>query len=70
MSNIETIKLQEKIYQALGQASMCWSEIPKGTFDSTQALQIGKELSIFIEQFIIQQIRKKKLENINKSQKR
>lgn len=66
MSNIETIKLQEKIYQALGQASMCWSEIPTGVFDSIQALQIGKELSIFIEQFIIQQIRKKKLENINK----
>lgn len=32
------------IYQALGQASMCWSETPKGVFDGTKANEIGEEL--------------------------
>ena len=59
-------KLQGKIYQALGQASMCWSEPPKGIFDSNLASQIGKDLCIFIEQYMIQEIRRKKLEKINK----
>ena len=32
------------IMEALGEASMCWSETPKGVFDSTKAAQIGKKL--------------------------
>lgn len=32
------------IMQAIGEASMCWSETPEGVFDSTKAAQIGKKL--------------------------
>ena len=34
----------EKIFQALGEASMCWSETPKGVFDSNKAKEIGEKL--------------------------
>jgi len=34
----------ELIMTAIGKASMCWSETPKGIFDSTRAEQIGKKL--------------------------
>lgn len=37
-------KLKEIIFQNLGQASMCWSEIPKGVFDSTKAEKLGYEI--------------------------
>lgn len=32
------------IYEALGEASMCWNETPKGVFDSTKAKEIGDRL--------------------------
>jgi len=32
------------IMEAIGAASICWSETPKGVFDSTKALQIGEKL--------------------------
>ncbi len=32
MSNLE-----EMVFQALGEVSMCWSETPKGVFDSDHA---------------------------------
>lgn len=32
------------IFEALGEVSMCWSEIPKGIFDSTKAKEIGDKL--------------------------
>jgi len=35
---------EELIMTAIGKASMCWSETPKGVFDSTRAKQIGKKL--------------------------
>jgi len=34
----------ELIMTAIGEASMCWSETPKGTFDSTRAQKIGIKL--------------------------
>ena len=37
-------KIKQAIYEALGAASMCWSETPKGTFDSTKANKIGEDL--------------------------
>lgn len=37
-------KIKQAIYEALGAASMCWSETPKGTFDSTKANEIGEDL--------------------------
>uniref|UniRef100_A0A6M3KCB3 Uncharacterized protein n=2 Tax=viral metagenome TaxID=1070528 RepID=A0A6M3KCB3_9ZZZZ len=35
---------EELIMTAIGEASMCWTETPKGVFDSTRASQIGKKL--------------------------
>ncbi len=35
---------EKLIMTAIGEASMCWSEIPKGVFDSTKAVRIGKKL--------------------------
>lgn len=32
------------IMTAIGEASMCWSETPKGVFDSKRTAQIGKKL--------------------------
>ena len=37
-------KLEELIYQAIGEASMCWDETPKGVFDSSNAERISEEL--------------------------
>ena len=37
-------ELREKIFTALGEASMCWEPIPVGVFDSTKAQRIGDEL--------------------------
>lgn len=37
----DTNNLKELIFQALGEASMCWSETPLGVFDSTRAKAIG-----------------------------
>lgn len=33
-----------KIFESLGQASMCWSETPTGIFDSSRATVIGDAL--------------------------
>ena len=35
---------QKKIYEAIGEASMCWKETPKGVFDDVKAKAIGDEL--------------------------
>ena len=37
-------KIKEAVYESLGAASMCWSETPKGVFDSTLAREIGDKL--------------------------
>lgn len=37
-------EVEEAIHQALGAASVCWSETPQGVFDSTRCKQIGAEL--------------------------
>lgn len=39
-----TNKDKEAVFTALGKASMCWSETPKGEFDSKQAELIGNRL--------------------------
>lgn len=36
---------EELIMAAIDEASMCWSEAPKGVFDSAKAAQICKKLS-------------------------
>ncbi len=35
---------QKLIMTAIGEASMCWSDVPTGIFDSTKAKQIGEQL--------------------------
>ena len=47
----EVIKeqLKTKVFESLGEASMCWSETPKGVFDSNNAERIGNELLEFID---------------------
>lgn len=39
-----SLSKESAIFQALGAASMCWSESPKGIFDSTKAKEIGDAL--------------------------
>lgn len=36
--------LETVVFQALGEASMCWGERPRGIFDSANAKRIGDEL--------------------------
>lgn len=47
MSNILE-KLEERmttlVYESIGEASMCWTETPKGVFDSDRAKNIGDRL--------------------------
>lgn len=42
------LPLESAVFQALGAASMCWSETPKGIFDSTRAKEIGEALLLKI----------------------
>ena len=45
MREIMTLeKLKEIVFQNLGEVSVCWSEIPKGIFDSTKAEKLGNEI--------------------------
>lgn len=37
-------KLEELIYTAVGEASMCWFETPKGQFDEALANDVSKRL--------------------------
>ena len=41
--------LKEKIYQTMGYVSLCWSEPPKGVFDSTKVIEITEDLIKEIE---------------------
>ena len=36
--------IKTKIQMAVGEASMCWSPIPKGIFDCTKALKVADRL--------------------------
>ncbi len=36
--------INEIIFQAIGEASMCWDPIPIGVFDSSKAKEIGDKL--------------------------
>ena len=40
----EPLRVDDAVFQALGAASMCWSETPRGTFDIEQARGIGDAL--------------------------
>lgn len=43
MSDLDEIR--GKIFEAIGEASMCWIPPPEGVFDSTLALDVGNRLA-------------------------
>jgi hypothetical protein len=43
-----SLPVESAVFQALGAASMCWSETPKGIFDSTRVKEIGDKLLEFL----------------------
>lgn len=45
-------KLREIIFMNLGAASMCWSEYPKGVFNSTKAELLGNEIVEAVKEYI------------------
>ena len=45
-------ELRELVYINLGQASMCWSEWPTGVFQSTKAVELGKEIMEAIDEYV------------------
>ena len=52
MNSMDKEKLTELVYINLGRASMCWSEIPRGDFDSTKAAELGKEIMDAVEKYL------------------
>lgn len=58
-------QIEEKIGIAIGEASMCWSETPKGVFDSTNAKRVADNLSKDIMKKITQLIEELKEEDID-----
>lgn len=38
--------LRTKIYEAIGAASMCWSETPSGVFEDSKAKEIAEKLVV------------------------
>jgi hypothetical protein len=44
------IDMKQKIFEALGTASMCWDPIPTGVFDSSAAQQVGTRLHLELNQ--------------------
>ncbi len=45
---IERENIERKIYESIGEASVCWSETPSGVFDSTRCKNIAESLLSFI----------------------
>lgn len=48
--DLETIS--ELVFQVIGAASMCWSETPKGTFDTARAESLGDDALQSIQKII------------------
>lgn len=53
----ETPNVEAAVGQALGAASMCWSETPTGVFESEQAREIGDKLTRFVLDTLTNQAR-------------
>ena len=49
MKNLFEDDLRKKLGEAIGEASMCWSETPKGVFDSERASKIVDKLVTWIK---------------------
>lgn len=43
-----TLTARDAVFQALGAASVCWTEPPRGVFDAERAKQIGDKLLAFL----------------------
>lgn len=43
---------RELVGEAIGEASMCWSETPKGTFDSERASKLANEIATKHERLV------------------
>ena len=55
----EDDKLRQIVFTALGEASMCWSETPRGIFDSVGATIVGDKLLKDISEYQKSQIKTK-----------
>lgn len=50
-------ELKEKVFQALGEATMCWNPKPSIlVFDSTRAMEIGEKLWKEIEKVLNEKV--------------
>lgn len=59
-ADVQDQELKEIIGIAIGEASMCWSEPPKGVFDSTRAIEISNRLlKAFLKKLENMPVRKK-----------
>ncbi len=52
--NVRNAEMREAVFQAIGAASICWTETPSGIFDSDFATEIGEELLIICAQYAAQ----------------
>jgi hypothetical protein len=44
-------EIKKRIAEILAEVSMCWSEIPKGIFDSTNAVKLLNEVFVLMEEY-------------------
>jgi hypothetical protein len=49
--HVADLGLRSAVFQALGEASMSWSETPAGEFDSTRSSAIGEKLLTVIQRW-------------------
>lgn len=49
MKNLFEDDLRKKLGEAIGEASMCWSETPKGVFETEKASKIVDKLVTWIK---------------------
>ena len=44
-------EIKKRIAEILGEVSLCWSEIPKGIFDSKNAVKLLNEVYALMEEY-------------------
>jgi Family of unknown function (DUF6275) len=66
-NNVTAERMDQAVHQALGAASVCWTEAPEGTFLSQRAVRIGRELMETIVDFAQQYAkdREKSMTNVS-----
>lgn len=53
-----------EIYEALGEASMCWNPIPTGVFESSRAAEIGERLVKIVGEYTSQPMSAEQVEEL------